>query len=552
MIEAMRRRMVGVVLIGFCLVYLLPIAFRPMIVPDEVRYAEIPREMIQTGDWVVPRLDGLDYFEKPVMGYWLTGIAMLAFGENAFAVRFPPAMAAGLSALMVAWIMRRSENQAGSGIVAALIFLTGFEVVGTGVFSVLDGMLSAFLTLAMTAFFLAAQSRRGSGRERLFLALFGIGCGLAFLVKGFLAFAVPLVIVIPYMIWIGRWRDLFPMSVIPIIAALLVALPWAIAVHHDAPDFWNYFFWEEHVRRFMADDAQHKAPVWTYLAAFPVAALPWSALIPAAVTGMDKELRQTPLFRFALCWFLFPLLFFSAASGKLLTYILPCFAPFAILFTLGILATFEKMRFRAANVGIRVLMILFAIVLAALIVIQATAIGGFVPYVHPWKAIVAGGGLVALIVCLVRALRIGNGERKLVWIAMGTLLLLATIQWVLPDDTIEHKAPGELLLRNADRVTPRTVLVSLEDPLRAVCWYYRRSDVILLGNPGELAYGLAAKADRRRRLDTARFRQLVDTHEAGRVVLVGKAKHYRHLKPKLPPPTYEDSSGSGGYVFIQY
>ena len=261
------------------------------------------------------------------MGYWLNALAMLVFGENAFAVRFPSAVSAGLSALMIGLLMRRVVKDRTLELLAPLVFLTCLEVTATGVFGVLDGMLSAFLTMAMTAFYFAAGSSRGSLREKGLLAIFGVCCGLAFLTKGFLAFAVPVVIVVPYMIWAGRWRDLFPMAVIPILAATLIALPWAIAVHFKALDYWHYFFWEEHIKRFMADDAQHKAPVWTYLAAFPVAALPWSVLIPAAIKGMDRPLRQTPLFRYAICWLVFPLLFFSAASGKLLTYILPCFPP---------------------------------------------------------------------------------------------------------------------------------------------------------------------------------------------------------------------------------
>ena len=276
MSDSVRLKMIWLLLFGFVLVYLCPIATRPMIVPDEVRYAEIPREMIATGDWIVPRLNGLPYFEKPVMGYWLNALAMLVFGENAFAVRFPSAVSAGLSALMIGLLMRRVVKDRMLELLAPLVFLTCLEVTATGVFGVLDGMLSAFLTMAMTAFYFAAGSSRGSLREKGLLAIFGVCCGLAFLTKGFLAFAVPVVIVVPYMIWAGRWRDLFPMAVIPILAATLIALPWAIAVHLKAPDYWNYFFWEEHIKRFMADDAQHKAPVWTYLAAFPVAALPWS------------------------------------------------------------------------------------------------------------------------------------------------------------------------------------------------------------------------------------------------------------------------------------
>lgn len=552
MSASVHPKIIWLLLLGFILVYLCPIAYRPMIVPDEVRYAEIPREMIATGDWIVPRLNGLPYFEKPVMGYWLNALAMLAFGENAFAVRFPSALSAGLSALMLGLLMHRATRDRTLTLLAPLTFLTCLEVTATGVFGALDGMLSTFLTMAMTAFYFAAGSPRGSLREKGLLAIFGVCCGLAFLTKGFLAFAVPVVIVVPYLIWVGRWKDLMPMAVIPVLAATLVSLPWAVAVHLKAPDYWNYFFWEEHIKRFMADDAQHKAPIWTYLAAFPVAALPWSALIPAAVAGMDKPLRQTPLFRYAVCWLIFPLLFFSAASGKLLTYILPCFPPFAILLTQGLSAFFAEFRCRLVQAGIMVLLVIFSLVLAALIVIQTTGIGGFVPYAHAWKAIVAGAGVAALVLCLRTGLRHGGIDGKLVFMALGMILFLATVQWVLPDDTIEHKAPGELLSRNADRVTPETALVSLEDPLRAVCWFYRRSDVFQLGPGGELAYGLTYPEGRRRLLDPAQFGDLIGTHQTGRVVLVGKAKHYRHWKEKLPSPVYEDSSGPGGYVFAQY
>jgi 4-amino-4-deoxy-L-arabinose transferase len=546
------RKALLLFLLGYIAIYLLPLAFRPMIVPDEVRYAEIPREMIATGDWVVPRLDGLRYFEKPVLGYWLNGLSMLAFGENRFAVRFPTALAAGLSALLVWLLMRRYGGGTAAAGMAAVIFLTCFEVVGTGVFAVLDGMLALFITGAMTAFYWAANAPPKSMREKGLLALFGLCCGLAFLTKGFLAFALPVVILVPFMIWAGRWKDLFRMAVIPIITAAVVSLPWAIAIQLKAPDFWSYFFWHEHVRRFLSAHAQHEAPFWTYFLAFPVAALPWSALIPAGVKGMNRQLVRTPLFRYALCWFTFPMLFFSAASGKLLTYILPCFPPFAILLGLGLGACLGKATCKAVHGGVVALIVLFAVILVALIVVQTGGIGGFVPYTHAWKTLAAAAAVAGLIFCLGLALTRLPFEGKVFYMAMGTALLLAAIQFVLPDDTIEHKAPGALLLRNASRVGPRTVLVSLEDPLRAVCWYYRRSDVYQLGGGGELSHGLRYPDGRGRLLNAARFADLVKTHPRGRVVLVGKAKHYRKWKTKLPPPLFVDSSGPGGYVFAQY
>ena len=552
MTDLTHRATVLLILLGFILVYLLPLGVRPMIVPDEVRYGEISREMITTGDWIVPRLNGLRYFEKPVMGYWLNSLSMQVFGENPFAVRLPSAMAAGLSALMVWLLMRRSSSNTTSGIMAPLIFLTCFEVIGTGVFSVLDGMLAMFLTMAMTTFYCACNAPRGGWKEKGLLVLFGMLCGMAFLTKGFLAFAVPVVAIVPYMIWVGRWKDLLRMAVIPIAAAVLVSLPWVIAVHLKEPDYWNYFFWQEHVKRFMAEDAQHKAPFWTYLAAFPGAALPWSVLIPAAVLNMQRAQAQTTLFRYALCWFVFPLLFFSAASGKIITYILPCFPPFAILLSTGLAACFGKEKCRTVQGGIATLMVLFSIILLGLIVIQTTGIGGFIPYVHIGKTLMAALGLAGYIFCLWLSLRKARFGSKLLLVALGTILFLSTIQFVLPDDTIEHKAPGALLLRNASRVEPATVLVSLENPLRAVSWFYKRSDVFQLGAGGELTYGFSYPDAGHRLLDEAKFIRLVHGHERGRVVLVGKSKHYQNWKDKLPPPIFEDTSGPGGYVFAQY
>lgn len=85
----------------FFIGYILPLGERALFVPDETRYAEIPREMIASGDWGVPHLNGLRYFEKPPLGYWLNATSIVLFGKNAFAVRLPSALAAGLTALMV-------------------------------------------------------------------------------------------------------------------------------------------------------------------------------------------------------------------------------------------------------------------------------------------------------------------------------------------------------------------------------------------------------------------------------------------------------------------
>ena len=134
----------------------------------------------------------------------------------------------------------------------------------------------------------------------------------------------------------GRWKDTLRMLFLPITGAVLVSLPWAILIHQREPDFWNYFFWYEHVHRFLSDTAQHKKPFWFFMAALPALFTPWILFLPAAIIGLwNKQWSVNPekrLFLFCLCWFSFPFLFFSASSGKLITYLLPCIPPLTILF----------------------------------------------------------------------------------------------------------------------------------------------------------------------------------------------------------------------------
>jgi 4-amino-4-deoxy-L-arabinose transferase len=126
------KRSVLCVFALFLFLYIASLGFRPIMIPDEARYAEIPREMIASGDWIVPRLNGLPYFEKPVLGYWLNALSILLFGENAFAIRFPSALAAGLTALLLFLMVRRSAGGHRLAILAALVFLTCLEVFAVG------------------------------------------------------------------------------------------------------------------------------------------------------------------------------------------------------------------------------------------------------------------------------------------------------------------------------------------------------------------------------------------------------------------------------------
>jgi hypothetical protein len=184
--------------------------------------------------------------------------------------------------------------------------------------------------------------------------VFGALCGAAFLTKGFVALAVPTVAITPLMLWQRRWRELLGYGAWSVVVATAVAAPWALSVHAREPDYWRYFFWEEHVRRFASNDAQHPQPFWYFLPFALAMTLPWTGAVPAALRlGWRHGVRAGgPFERLMLLAVLAPLLFFSLAQGKLATYILPCFPPFAILIGNAIVDGLDQGRKpRAAMVG---------------------------------------------------------------------------------------------------------------------------------------------------------------------------------------------------------
>jgi 4-amino-4-deoxy-L-arabinose transferase len=549
--SGLKRSALGILAL-FVFLYIIPLGFRPLMVPDETRYGEIPREMIASGDWIVPHLDGLRYFEKPVMGYWINALSILLFGQNAFAIRFPSALAAGLTALLLFFMVRRSAGDHFVGILVAFVFLTCLEVFGVGTFNVLDTLLSFFITGVMVTFFFA-HIEENPGRKKVYLGLAGIFGGLAFLTKGFIGLAVPLIAIVPFMVWEKRLRTLFRTCWIPLLTALAVSLPWAVMIQIREPQFWHFFIWNEHIRRFMADNAQHSHSVWFFFGILPGAVLPWTFLFPAAIYGLRLENGKNKLLRFAICWFIFPLLFFSVCRGKLATYILPCLPPLAILAAIGVKRYLEGGRKRAFNKGAWLCTLLSGLVAVSLLVIQIWGFHGFKPYTHTWKWLLLFAGLLISMLFLLSSIRASEFKKKIFLYGAAPILLFFVVPAVLPTPILETKAPGEFLLRQAHRIRQNTIIVSQDDLLRAVCWFYGRSDIYLIGDPGELGYGIRHYGLKKRLLDLEELKRLVsESHGTGRVTLIASARDYSAWKRHLPAPIFEDSNGNGRYIFAQF
>jgi len=549
-----QRNAILIVLGLFLFLYILPLGVRPIFVDDEARYGEIPREMIASGDWVVPRLNGLRYFEKPVLGYWLNGASILFFGENAFAVRLPSALAAGLSALLVFLLLhsRVPKDDKVTAPLGALIFLSCFAVIIIGTFAALDSMLAFFLTGAMFFFFFAVTSQPGSGRERAMLAAAGFFTGLAFLIKGFLVFVVLGLSMAGYLVWQQRFKDLLRLAWLPLAVAVLTVLPWGIMIHLREPDYWNFFFWNEHVRRFLSDDAQHREPFWFFLAIAPAMCLPWTFAMPAALSGLREKIPpQDDLVRFSICWLLLPFLFFSASKGKLITYILPCFPPFAILVALGLSRYFDKGRRRLFNWGAAAAALFFGLLLAILIGIHLVNFNDVYLYSSTSAWLAVAGGAAAMCCFFFLAARSHRYAWKIIFLGLSPALLFFALQFNLPDEALQSKDLASLLEQHSREVTPETIILAGGNTSRTVCWVFKRDDVYLVSRPVELEYGINHDERGGRLLTVPEAAEMIEQNR-GQVVLVARKREYEEWLPSLPEPEELSGSGPNGYVFVRY
>ncbi|MDU7525201.1 MAG: phospholipid carrier-dependent glycosyltransferase, partial [Roseomonas mucosa] len=326
----MNRRWTLPLLLGlFVLAFLLPLGGHGLWIPDETRYAQVSQEMLLTGNWVSPHFMGLRYFEKPAAGYWMIAFSQGLFGQNLFGVRFASALSVGLSLILCYLVARRLWNDPRKSLICTLVYMSFCVMVGQAVYANLDPQFTLWVNLSLVALWFAIDSH-GKGQRLAAWAVLGLACAMGFMTKGFLAWLLPVLIALPWMLWQKRWRELLVYGPVAVVVAIVVSLPWVLAVHVQEPDYWRFFFWHEHIRRFAGDDAQHSAPFWYYLPLLVAYSLPWIALLPLALKQAWQRRAQAKVV-FLLLWLLMPLLFFSLSKGKLPTYIFPCLLPLALL-----------------------------------------------------------------------------------------------------------------------------------------------------------------------------------------------------------------------------
>jgi len=288
----------------------------------ETRFAEIAREMRVTGDYLVPRLNGVPHFHKPPLAYWATAAGLAAFGDNAWGARVPAILGSILTLAFAALAVRRRFGVLGFTPGAASWVLGTallFAVVGRSVAS------DPYLAMSVAGFWALAPSPAA-------LALLGIG----FLAKGPVVLALTALPVLAAAL-AGRegtsLRLLGPGWGWLLCAA--IALPWYLVVVARTPGLLSYFLEAQLWKRYTTTVYHRGGPAWYFLAVLAAGMAPWSAALVAGLGRAWRE-RARPEARLLAAWLVVPLIFFSFSGSKLPAYLLPCVPAAAMLAAWGL------------------------------------------------------------------------------------------------------------------------------------------------------------------------------------------------------------------------
>ena len=318
---------------------------RPLALPDEGRYVGVAWEMLRSGNWLTPTLDGLPYFHKPPLFYWITAGSLSLFGPNAWAGRAAPMLGAWLGAFSLYLFARRwwGERAASFALVALLAQPLWFV---SAQYANLDMLVAGCITatiLALAHAALCVEQGEPEGSRRAALALAYALAALGLLAKGLIGFVIPAMVMGSWLILRRRWRVLGSMLWLPgMLMFALLAAPWFLAMQLRYPDFLDYFFVVQHFKRFSASGFNNVQPWWFYTAALLVLSLPWLPwLHRSASKGWLADAKRGPVRLLMVLWLLLVVLFFSMPASKLLGYVLPAVPPLALLFADGLLARGE-------------------------------------------------------------------------------------------------------------------------------------------------------------------------------------------------------------------
>lgn len=521
----MRRASCFVVFLLSALYFCFLLGNRPFATPDEARYVEIPREMVATGDYLTPRLNGVKYFEKPPLFYWIQASAIKTLGTSEAQMRCATAL---LAALGVALTFAFATRAMGSpvGWMAAGILATSPLYFALAHMITLDMSVSVFVTLSLVCFYGALMKEPGSSRRRRFW-LFSIACALGVMTKGVMALAIPGPIIVMWLTLTRQWprlRPFYPIS--SSVLFLIIVLPWHLAVSFYNPEFAYKYFVVEHILRFTTTFHERYQPFWFFIPILLIGLFPWSAFLPA----ICKNFNNKPLKTYLLLWALWPLAFFSFSSSKLVPYILPIFPALAILLAQGFHSLWKKRDNETLKTG-------------ASIMLLVGIVGYFFPY-ESWnitQAIENFAKLMGLLCGVSGLISLGclwGNKKSYAYATVGAFALASNMILIVAAPHAQKPSVKTLLtppLPASERI------VSYEVYFQDLPVYAQRI-VTVVEAKGELTFGCTIEDVSSWMIDKPHFLDLWQSQERLWVVMKKESlAHFQRDYPSLPLYTYRQT-----------
>ncbi len=546
------------------LVWFGGLGHRKLIKPDEGRYAEIPREMVASGDWLTPRLNDLKYFEKPPLQYWATAVAYETLGLSEWTSRLWTALTGFLGVLMVGVAGTRLYDRR-TGLFASVVVASALAYVLLGHFNTLDMGLAFFMNATLFATLLARNARwkddtpaghcgAGTGTPggaKGWMLVAWCALALAVLSKGPVAVVLCGGALVVYIALARDWtllRNLAPIRGAAVF--LVIAAPWFIAVSRANPEFAHFFFIHEHVERFLTTEHRREGPLWYFVPVLAIGLLPWLTL---AIRACIRAWRAAPRGTFSperllLVWCALIFAFFSMSGSKLPSYVLPMFPALALLVGRE-LATIDSAALKRHLVGV--------VVLAVVVCVAAALLPRYLDANASRDAIVAfrNGALASLLVLLAGAAVAwwfnDHGRVTAAIVSVGFGALVAWSGLLLSHETLGRSlSTYDLALAMKPHLAPDTPIYSVGIFEHTLDFYLQRPvtvaafrDELDFGLTQEPAKGVATLADfvARWQADAAPLaimdQSLFDTLSAARLPMRVVANDGRRIVVAKPATT---------------
>ncbi len=498
--------------------------------PDEARYAEIAREMLQSGNLLVPHLNYVAYVEKPPLLYWLTALSFWIFGVSEFAARLPVALSAIAGILATYVFALRALGRRHAILAAAILATTPLYALMAQVLTT-DMILTALVTVATFALYL----HWNEGGRWCWIAY--VAMGLAVMTKGPVGAAIP---ILSTLLWLALNRELggaiAKFRVIPgLLLTLLIAAPWFVAITIREPGFADFYFVGEHLRRAFQTDYSHNEAFYFYVPVLAVGLLPWSLLVPF-LTWRSAPRNQARSFCIVAAGF--TVVAFSCASAKLIPYILPAVPSLAVLIADGLVSCAwptadSRAAIRSADSRILIesgpmLALLGAGVIVATIAapqIRTPYVMAARPAMYAIGAILVAGGAVTTAMFVAR-----RNPAGLAAIIVTLALALIAGGWARLET--EPMRSYAVLSRAIAETAPDSAIVCYHRYVQSLAFYNRRR-VVLVGGRTELDFGSRLDPDAREWFLNSDEQMLRRWDQPGRVVIVLDAGDLARMKERL-------------------